>query len=79
VGGDLPPIDRMVAEFVTAVITTPRVADRLFDQAHAVLSDREIVEVLQICGYYWCLARVATVLDITSTTIHGQMPSLGDS
>ncbi|ODR10128.1 hypothetical protein BHQ21_03245 [Mycobacterium sherrisii] len=79
VGSDLTPLDRTVAEFVTAVIGAPRVSDRLFDQARGALTDREIIEVLQICGYYWCLARVATILDLKPTTIYGQMPHLGDT
>lgn len=74
----LDRVDRTVVEFVAAVVQSPRVPDSLFAEVRAALSNREIVEVLQVCGYYWTLARIATVLDVELTTIYGKMPPIDD-
>ena len=36
----------------------------------AVLSEREIVEILQVIGYYWTLSRMSTVLDVHTTQLY---------
>ena len=43
-----------------------------------ILSEREIVEVLQVIGYYWSFGRVATVLNVELTTVYGDEPLLTD-
>jgi alkylhydroperoxidase family enzyme len=59
--------DRAVAEFTMAVAGGPTVSDELFDTIRAQLPAREIVELLQVLGYYWMLGRISTVLDIEPT------------
>ncbi|MBQ1019738.1 hypothetical protein KBX71_17970 [Micromonospora sp. D93] len=49
---------------------SPRISDELFDQVRHVLSEREIVEVLQVVGYYWSFSRVCTVLDVELTKVY---------
>lgn len=47
-----------------AVVEAPRVADEVFERARRQLSARQIVEVLQLVGFYWALGRICTVLDL---------------
>ncbi len=63
--------DRAVTKFVAAVVHSPSVEDGTFAAAHEILSSREIVEVLQVIGYYWSFGRVATVLQVEVERAHG--------
>ncbi|GGM62220.1 hypothetical protein GCM10012275_36250 [Longimycelium tulufanense] len=56
--------DRALVRFVAAIVAAPRIDDETFAAAREHLSNREIVEVLQVIGTYWTLGRVATVLDV---------------
>jgi AhpD family alkylhydroperoxidase len=60
----LSPEDRTLVCFVQGVIDAPRVSDALFRALRRRLSDRQIVEVIQIVGAYWAFARLCTTLDI---------------
>ncbi|MFG1765288.1 carboxymuconolactone decarboxylase family protein [Micromonospora parva] len=73
---DLSAYDRTLIRFAAEVVRSPRVPDELFDQARQILSEREIVEVLQVIGYYWSFGRVATALDVEITTVYGDEPLL---
>lgn len=68
--------DRTLIRFAAEVVRSPRVPDDLFDEVRGNLSEREIVEVLQVIGYYWSFGRVATVLDVELTTVYGDEPLL---
>ena len=72
----LAAYDRTLIRFAAEVVRSPRVPDELFDQARRILSEREIVEVLQVVGYYWSFGRVATVLNVELTTVYGDEPLL---
>jgi alkylhydroperoxidase family enzyme len=63
----LSAADRAVAQFTVAVAGGSVVSDELFDSIRPRLSAREIVELLQVLGYYWMLGRISTVLDIEPT------------
>ncbi|MFC4944256.1 carboxymuconolactone decarboxylase family protein [Pseudonocardia sp. GCM10023141] len=63
----LSAADRAVGQFTAAVTAGPAVSGELFDTVRAQLSAREIVELLQVLGYYWMLGRISTVLDIEPT------------
>jgi alkylhydroperoxidase family enzyme len=63
----LSAADRAVAQFTAATAAGPAVPDELFDALQAHLSEREIVELLQVLGYYWMLGRTSTVLAIEPT------------
>jgi alkylhydroperoxidase family enzyme len=56
--------DRAVLNFAAAVVTRPQVDEEIFDAVRAHLTDREIVELLQVAGYYWTISRICTVLQI---------------
>jgi AhpD family alkylhydroperoxidase len=73
-GTELAPRDRAIIRFAAQVIVGPRVSDELFAEVRGFLSSREIVEVLQVCGYYWTFCRIATVLDVPLTVVHGAEP-----
>jgi alkylhydroperoxidase family enzyme len=60
----LPEGDRVTARFVAAVIASPAVSDEIFEPVRSLYSDREIVEIMQVIGFYWSLGRFLAVLDI---------------
>ena len=69
-----PPLsahDQAVTKFVAAVVHSPVVDDDTFAAVREILSNREIVEVLQVIGYYWSFGRVATVLQVEVERPHG--------
>ncbi|MEU4535197.1 carboxymuconolactone decarboxylase family protein [Streptosporangium sp. NPDC023825] len=68
---ELPASDRALIRFTAEVVRRPAVSDELFDQARRFLTEREIVEVLQVAGYYWSFSRVCTVLDVELTKVYG--------
>jgi alkylhydroperoxidase family enzyme len=68
---ELTAEDRTVIALAAAVIDQPRVPDDLFAAASTVLGDREIVELLQICGFYWTFGRISTTLDVEVTEVYG--------
>jgi len=57
-------------------VQRPRVSDETFQQAREFLTDRELVEVLQVTGYYWTFGRISTVLDVEVTKVYGDEPLL---
>ena len=63
--------DRAVVDFTAAVVRDPAVSDEVFDAVHAVLSNREILEAMQVIGFYWSFGRVATVLQVEIEPAHG--------
>lgn len=73
---ELSPSDRVMLRFTAEVVQRPRVSDEVFEQAHALLTERELVEVLQVVGYYWTFGRISTVLDVEVTEIYGDEPLL---
>jgi alkylhydroperoxidase family enzyme len=56
--------DRVLVAFIRAVLRSPQVDERLVASARDHFSDREIVEILQLVGFYWGLGRLCTVLDL---------------
>ncbi|MEU6341977.1 hypothetical protein ABZ883_13670 [Streptomyces sp. NPDC046977] len=75
----LSPYDRALLRLTAEVVRSPRVSDELFAEARRFLSDREVVEVLQVAGYYWSFSRVCTVLDVEITKVYGDEPVLNDA
>jgi alkylhydroperoxidase family enzyme len=63
--------DRTLALFVAAVVRSPRVAEDLLARVRERFRDREIVETLQLVGFYWGLGRLCTVLDLETETPDG--------
>ncbi|WP_252542062.1 carboxymuconolactone decarboxylase family protein [Streptomyces sp. RO-S4] len=60
---DFSAADRALLHLTREVVQQPRVSDEIFELARRYFSDREIVEILQVTGYYWSFGRIATVLD----------------
>jgi alkylhydroperoxidase family enzyme len=56
--------ERALLSFVAAVVRGPRISDAVFAAARRHLSERHIVEVLQVAGFYWGLGRMCTVLEL---------------
>ena len=67
---ELSPYDRALIRFTAEVVRSPRVSDELFAEVRQIMSDREIVEVLQMIGYYWSFSRICTVLDVELTKVY---------
>ena len=72
----LSPSDSALLRFTLEAVQQPRVSDKVFDQARSLLTERELVEVLQVIGYYWSFGRISTVLDVELTKIYGDEPLL---
>ncbi|MEU2288358.1 hypothetical protein ABZ614_41795 [Streptomyces sp. NPDC013178] len=72
----LSPADRALLRFAAEVLQGPHVPDEIFDEARTFLTERELVEVLQVIGYYWSFGRVSTVLEIEVTKVYGDEPVL---
>jgi alkylhydroperoxidase family enzyme len=68
---ELSEHDRAVVGFVAAVVAGPTVPDEIFAAVRRQLSNREIVEALQVTGFYWSFGRVCTVLDVDLEPDHG--------
>jgi AhpD family alkylhydroperoxidase len=68
------PADRALLHLTREVVQQPRVSDEIFELARRYFSDREIVEILQVTGYYWSFGRIATVLDVEVTQVYGDEP-----
>jgi alkylhydroperoxidase family enzyme len=68
---ELIPADRALIRLTADVVRQPRVPDEVFQEARKFLTDREIVEVLQVTGYYWTFGRISTVLDVEVTQVYG--------
>jgi AhpD family alkylhydroperoxidase len=71
---ELSPADRALVRLAAEVVQQPRVPDETFQQAREFLTDRELVEVLQVTGYYWTFGRISTVLDVEVTRVYGDKP-----
>jgi alkylhydroperoxidase family enzyme len=55
-------------------VQRPRVSEEVFEQAREFLTERELVEVLQVVGYYWSFGRISTVLEVEVTKVYGDEP-----
>ena len=66
------PKEMAAIQFSLAVLKSPEVPDDVFQLAQANLSNRELVEIVDLIGYYWMAGRIATVfkldLDIPKST-----------
>lgn len=76
---ELSPADRALIGLTAQVVRRPRVSDEVFQQARKFLTDRELVEVLQVTGYYWTFGRISTVLDVEVARVYGDEPLLLDT
>jgi AhpD family alkylhydroperoxidase len=67
----LSPDDRAVVRFVAAVVAAPTLPAETLAAVREHLTNREIVEVLQVTGFYWSFGRVCTVLNVELEPAHG--------
>jgi alkylhydroperoxidase family enzyme len=58
------PAERAALRLAAAVEEGPTVTDPIFKEAARYLSDRQLVELVGIVGYYWMLGRIATVFQV---------------
>jgi alkylhydroperoxidase family enzyme len=63
--------DRALLAFVGVVLDRPDASETDVAGARRHFSDREIVEILQLIGFYWGLGRLCTVLDLEIDTPDG--------
>ena len=68
---ELSPADRALIRLTAEVVQRPTVSDEIFQLAREFLTDRELVEVLEVTGYYWTFGRISTVLDVEVTQVYG--------
>jgi len=70
---DLAPAQQAWVAFVAAVAAGPTVPDDVFDAIQRYYSDQQVVETVILTGYYFLIARVASVLEVA------QDPQPGDA
>jgi alkylhydroperoxidase family enzyme len=67
-GGDFDapdnPGERALLAFVVAAVRAPRITDDVFAATRRHLTARQIVEVLQLVGFYWGVGRMSTMLEL---------------
>ncbi|MEE4540634.1 hypothetical protein V2S66_01455 [Streptomyces sp. V4-01] len=73
---ELSPSDRALLRLTAEVVQRPHISDDVFGRACTFLTARELVEVLQVIGYYWSFGRISTVLDVQVTKVYGDEPLL---
>ncbi|CZS97288.1 uncharacterized protein RAG0_06437 [Rhynchosporium agropyri] len=56
--------EKALLAFVDEVIAGPEVRDVVFDNARSCLSDQTLVEIVTMQGFYYSLARIATVFRV---------------
>jgi alkylhydroperoxidase family enzyme len=67
----LSPDDKVIVKFTAEVVRNPFIDDPLFAAVREILGNREIVEALQVIGFYWSFGRTATVLEVEIEDAHG--------
>jgi alkylhydroperoxidase family enzyme len=65
------PLEQAALRLATAVQAGPEVPDAIFDNARRYLSDRQLVELVGLVGYYWMLGRIATVFQVELDVAQG--------
>ncbi len=65
------PLEQAALGLAAAVQAGPIVDDSIFDTARKHLSDRQLVELVGIVGYYWMLGRIATVFQVELDVARG--------
>lgn len=69
---DFGPKEMAAMTFARAVLNDPQVTDDVFKLAQENFSNRELVEIVELIGYYWMAGRIATVfkldLDVPRST-----------
>ena len=68
---EFSPEELAALNLTAAVLAGPKVSDAVFDSARKYFSDRQIVELVGVVGYYWMLGRVATVFQVDLDVAQG--------
>jgi len=58
------PQELAAMKFSLAVLNNPNVSDDVFQLGQANFSNRELVEIVDVIGYYWMAGRIATVFKL---------------
>jgi len=58
-------------QLAAAVHAGPTVSDAVFNSAREHFSDRQLVELVGLVGYYWMLGRIATVFQVDVDVAQG--------
>lgn len=69
--------DKALIRFAAAVATGPTVSDETFGAAHEHLTERQIVETIEVVGLYWMFGRIVTVLQIPTEPPRGHAVTAG--
>jgi alkylhydroperoxidase family enzyme len=65
------PSEQAALRLAAAIQAGPEVADPIFTTARKYLSDRQLVELVGLVGYYWMLGRIATVFQVDLDVAQG--------
>jgi 4-carboxymuconolactone decarboxylase len=56
--------EKAIYDLVTALLETAAVTDSVFEHARATLGEREVVEIVALCGFYSMIAMILAVADV---------------
>jgi alkylhydroperoxidase family enzyme len=65
------PQELAALKLAAAVEASPNVSDEVFNFAKQHFSDRQLVELVGLVGYYWMLGRIATVFQVDLDVAQG--------
>jgi alkylhydroperoxidase family enzyme len=65
--------DRAIVRFTAELATARPVSEEAFTALRQYLSERDVVELLHVCGYYWTLSRMCTVLQVDPTQLYAEV------
>ena len=65
------PPEHAALRLTAAVLAGPEVDDEVFNAAKKYLSDRQLVELVGVVGYYWMLGRISTVFQVDLDVAQG--------
>jgi alkylhydroperoxidase family enzyme len=68
---ELTESERVLLGFIGDVLASPRVSDNRMASVATYFTEREIVEILQLVGFYWGFGRLCTVLEVEIETPSG--------
>lgn len=63
-GDEFSELERVLLAFLDEVLKGPEVSDAVFGEARKYFSDQALVEVVTMQGFYYSLARIATVFQV---------------
>ncbi|MFD3330839.1 carboxymuconolactone decarboxylase family protein [Streptomyces sp. NPDC058701] len=63
--------ERITIEFARLAVSASEVSECTIERARSTLGDRQMVELLNLIGFYWTLSRISTILRVETEPAQG--------